>query len=142
MFCSIETPQPSPAYLPHRQRTRTQVEPRITDLGITYENYTPHQPQENSIAEDINQTLMNAASANLHHANHPETYWEDAVRDTEYKYNTIPHRVTGQAPHTLWHTIQAQPKQLLIFGQLGTIPVYGTKKKLDTRSRTVRYVFQ
>ena len=41
---------------------------------------------------------MNAARANLHHANLPEAYWEDAVRDAAYKYNIIPHGATVQAP--------------------------------------------
>ena len=42
--------------------------------GITYKNNTPHQPQENSLAERINQTLMNAARANLQHAKLPPQY--------------------------------------------------------------------
>ena len=110
-------------------------------LGIQYENNTPHQPQENSLADRINQTLMNAARANLHHANLPATYWEDTIRDAAYKYNILPHSATRQAPYTQWHDLPAKPKQLLIFGQLGTVPIYAHKKKLESRSRPARYMF-
>ena len=84
---------------------------------------------------------MNAARANLYHANLPATYWENAIRDAAYKYNILPHSATHQAPYTLWHDQPAKPKQLLIFGQLWTVPVYAHKKKLESRSRLVRYMF-
>ena len=70
---------------------------------ITYKNNTPHQPQENSLAGRINQTLVNAARANLQHANLPTPHWEDAVRDAAFKYNIMPHSATGQPPYTQWY---------------------------------------
>ena len=111
------------------------------DLCIQYLNNTPHQPQENSLAERINQSIMNAARANLKHANLPPYYWEDAVKDAAYKYNIISPTSTGSTPYELWHGTTARPAQLLTFGQLGTIPAYKHKTKLQARAITVRYVY-
>lgn len=69
----------------------TKAKALYSNYGIEHRTTTPHQPQENSLAERINQTLMQAARANLHHAQLPETYWEDAIRDAAYKYNMMYH---------------------------------------------------
>ena len=89
--------------------------------GITYKNNILYQPQENSLTERINQTLINAARANLHHAKLPTPYWEDAVRDTAFTYNIIPHSTTGKPPYTQWHGQSIETCRLLTFGEISTI---------------------
>ena len=126
---------------------------------ITYQNNTPHQPQENPLAEKINLTLMNAARANLHHATLPTPSWEDAVRDAAFKYNIMPHSATavaecglmlyaivcmadvpGHPPYTQWHVQPLKTCRLLTFGEIGTLPLL-RPKKLDPRGTPVRYMY-
>ena len=65
---------------PHYYRTDNALEFKSKEAmrtyaayGITYKNNTPHQPQQNSLAERINQTLMNSARANIQHAKLPRS---------------------------------------------------------------------
>ena len=144
IFCPTQTPQLSPQNIPHRQRPSIQIQSRPPNLrrsrGTVRERHI--SPASRKLPRRDNKSnLMNAARANLHHANLPATYWEDAIRDAAYKYNILPHSATHQAPYTLWHDQLAKPKQLLIFAQLGTVPIYTHKKKLESRSRPVRYIF-
>lgn len=48
----------------------------------------PYTPQQNGIAERITETLVTAARAafNIAHGL-PITFWEDDVRDAEFKHN-------------------------------------------------------
>lgn len=111
------------------------------DIGIQYHHTTPHQPQENSIAERLNRTLLSAARAALHHAQLDDTHWEDAVRDVAFKYNLTYHTATQHSPYQLWHQQTPPPIPLFPFGQLGHIPDYSPKKKLQHRAHPARYLY-
>ena len=102
---------------------------------------TPYSPQENSIAERLNQTLVNAAKAALFHSKLPPHYWEDAICDALYKYNITIHRSTGQLPYSLWFDCPPSPSELYAFGQLGSVPSLKPKRKLETRSIPARYMY-
>lgn len=109
--------------------------------GITHHLRTPHQPQESGIAERLNRTIMEAVRALLHTAKLDDTHWEDAARDTIFKYNLMHHATTKTSPYQLWYKAQPAIKRLFTFGQLGTIPVYAPKKKLDSRAEPARYMY-
>ena len=57
--------------------------------GTTYQNNTPHDPQESCTVERIDQTLMNAARAALNHAGLNPTFRKDAFIDAAYKNNLM-----------------------------------------------------
>ena len=109
--------------------------------GIDLTPSTAYTPQENSIAEGINQTLMRHARAVLQHSRLDYSFWADALRDAAFKYNLMYHTGVGNLPHTLWHRRPPVISQILAFGQLGSIPsLIPIKKKLQTRAEPVRYM--
>eukprot|EP00737_Agarophyton_chilense_P004491 gb/GEZJ01005685.1/.p1 GENE.gb/GEZJ01005685.1/~~gb/GEZJ01005685.1/.p1 ORF type:complete len:172 (-),score=9.74 gb/GEZJ01005685.1/:89-604(-) len=99
---------------------------------------TPHQPQENGIAERLNRTIMDSVRAILTTAGLDDTQWEDAARDTIFKYNLIHHTTPDTSPYQLWHNTKPQLTRLSTFGQLGTVPVFAPKKKLEPRADPTR----
>ena len=105
----------------------------------------PYTPQENSLVERINSTLLNAARAALHHSELPQHHWEDAVRDATFKYNHTMHHGTHALRAAEWNNSVPHILQFHIFGQLGTTPNPRQRTttifKLNSRSRTVRYLY-
>ena len=108
---------------------------------VTHHLRTPHQPQENSIAERINRTIMESARALLRTARLDERYWEDAARDTLFKYNLLHHDSINTSPYNKWHGTQPRMTRIYTFGQLGSIPIYAPKKKLESRADPARYMY-
>ena len=121
------------------------VSTRITDIyknhNVTHHLRTPHQPQENSIAERINRTIMESARALLSAAKLSDQYWEDAARDTIFKYNLLHHDSINTSPYAMWHGRAPAMARIFTFGQLGTIPLYAPKKKLEPRASPARYMY-
>ena len=122
----------------YTSRIMTQI---YDKYGITHHLHTPHQPQENGIAERLNRTIMESVRALLHTAKLDDTYWEDAARDTIFKYNLMHHASTKTSPYRLWYNAHPKIKRMFTFGQLGTIPVYAPKKKLESRADPARYMY-
>ena len=111
--------------------------------GITLRPTLPYTPQENSLAERFNGTLLAAVRSTLHHAKLPDEYWEDAARYTIFKYNITRHNSTGSLPYTTWFG-PPPITQLYAFGQLGSIPHVTSetrRKKLDDRGFISRYMY-
>ena len=51
------------------------------------------------------------------------------------------HSAHGQSPFSLWHDRPPRQKRIFAFGQLGNVPVHRLKKKLQTRTQAVRYMY-
>lgn len=110
--------------------------------GIKSSTTIPYTPQQNSIAERINSTLVSSARSTISHSNLTEDYWEQAIRDAVFKYNISLHSTTKQLPYTLWHGHPPSISKLFAFGQLGAIPSLKDKKsKLERRGIHVRYMY-
>ena len=111
--------------------------------SVMHSTTVPHTPQQNGIAERINGTLMNSARAALHHSGLPKTHWEDAVRDAAFKYNNNLHHAINALPNTTWSNAAPKVPQVLLFGQLGTIPELANRKhisKIAPRATPARYL--
>ena len=52
----------------------------LTDTGITHETSAPRMPQQNGVAERMNQTLLGGARAMLHHAGMTKGFWSEACQ--------------------------------------------------------------
>ena len=103
--------------------------------GIEYRPSTPHQPQENSMAERINRTLVTATRAALHQSKMDDSFWEDAMRDVIFKYNITIHDAIGKSPFQIWHQHNPVLSRLFAFGEVSTVPNYqNPKKKLEPRA--------
>lgn len=100
---------------------------------------TTHQPQESSLAERINRTLLQTARSYLHHAAFLATFWDHGIKETNYKYNCILHESTNKSPYQRCHG--QPPPPLLILGQLRTIPILKREHKLASASNAARYLY-
>ena len=109
--------------------------------GMTHSKTTPYPPQENGIAERINQTICSTARKNLEHSNLEDAYWADACRDATYKYNLMTHSITNQIPYVAFYGKPRKWPPLFIFGQLGYIPNANPRSKLDNRGQLARYLY-
>lgn len=124
-----------------REFQRNEMNILYNKKGIEYRSNTPHQPQEDSMAERINRTLVTATRAALHHSKMDDSFWEDAMRDVIFKYNITIHDATGKSSFQIWHQHNPVLSRLFGFGQLGTIPNYqNPKKKLESRADPARFM--
>jgi hypothetical protein len=63
-----------------------------------------HSPQQNGRAEHFNRTIMEKASAMLHHAGMSQGFWETAVATACHLYNRTPtHSNKWRTPLELWN---------------------------------------
>lgn len=100
-----------------------------------------YSPEENGIAERLNRTLMEAVRTALHNAEMDGKYWPISLQDAVFKYNLRKHESTGRPPHYVCLGVDATPKRLLIFSQLGTVHLHAaTHKKLEPCGQWTRYV--
>eukprot|EP00178_Gracilaria_changii_P023027 TRINITY_DN68_c0_g1_i13.p1 TRINITY_DN68_c0_g1~~TRINITY_DN68_c0_g1_i13.p1 ORF type:complete len:1094 (-),score=78.92 TRINITY_DN68_c0_g1_i13:769-4050(-) len=132
----------------HHFRTDNAKEYLSAHMQTIYDKYkvqhhttTPHQPQENSIAERFNRTIMNSVRALLTTAQLGAEYWEDAAKDTIFKYNIMHHSAIDTSPYHMWHGSLPNLQRIFTFGQLGTVPVFSPKKKLEPRADPARYMY-
>ena len=115
---------------------------------------TSHTPQENSIAERLNKTLMNRVRSTLNTARLPfRLYWAYCLLDTTQKTNAMYHRGISDIPLRVFqqHRISRSPfptlaldlRQYRTFGEFAYIPILrAIKTKADPRAVLVRYLFQ
>lgn len=75
-----------------REFTATGMSTFLSDHGIAQSVICPHQPQQNSVAERCNQTIMKAARAAIHHSHLHASLWDIAIIGVTYKYDYMPHK--------------------------------------------------
>lgn len=121
--------------------------------GIQIDPTVPHTPQENSIAERLNRTLMTRVRSTLASMRLPfDTYWPWCALDTAIKYNHTIHSTINDIPKRLWEKNRSQyspfPRgtvdvtKFRMFGEYGFVPVLqNPKKKPAQRGLLVRYLF-
>ena len=100
----------------------------------------PHTPQENSLAERINRSLLDTARTNLLTSRLPLSLWDYAIYAATDTHNHSPHSATGQLPAALYHNCTPQVDTLLPFGIPGFVHNRTPHKKLDPRARLVHYI--
>ena len=113
----------------------------------------PHTPQDNSIAERLNQTLINRVRATLITAQLPfRKYWQTCLLDTVSKASGTYHSTIEDIPRARWNRLSTEyspfpnlPLDLRLFrnfGEYGYIPNRkAIKTKADHRGTLVRYLF-
>lgn len=85
-------------------------------------------PQENAIAERINKNDYELSKSSALAQPSPPTYFEDAFRDANFKYNLNNHHAVRNIPYTLWHRHPPKLDNAFIFGQLRKMPILKTPK--------------
>ena len=100
----------------------------------------PHSPQENSLAERVNRSIMETARSSLLTSDLPISLWEYAVLAATDAINHIPHTAHGQIPHHLWTSKVPNVQTLLPFGTTGYVHDPSPHDKLQPRARLLHYV--
>ena len=100
-------------------------------------NYVYYNPQQNSVAERMNRTLMNMEISMMFFKNVKLMFWCDAVVCATYLRNRIPsHAIEYKTPHEMWFGHLPSVRHLWVFGS----PCYALipkeqRNKLGARSR-------
>ena len=67
----------------------------LEEQGITQETTAPGTPQQNGIAERMNQTLIGGARALLHHSGMSKGFWAEAMAVAVTSINCAPRKGLG-----------------------------------------------
>lgn len=107
-----------------------------TMKGIQYHLTVPYTPQQNSVAERMNRTLVEKARSMIYGAMLDQNLWGEAVLTATYLLNLIPTKAIPQdkTPYELWHNKKPRFDHLKIFGCAVYILDKTKKNKFDKRS--------
>lgn len=85
--------------------------------GIKRGLMTPHNPQQNVVAERKNITIVGETRAMLHDKGLPLHLWTEACNTTDYLLNRSPHRILGmKTPEEAFSSKRSDVGHLRIFG--------------------------
>ena len=89
----------------------------LRDMGIVHQRTVPETPQQNGVAERMNRTIKEHASAMLHEAGLKTTFWSYAVHTAVYLSNRLPNRsLDSMTPHEAWMGEKPDVSYLRVFG--------------------------
>ncbi|KRY14711.1 Retrovirus-related Pol polyprotein from transposon TNT 1-94 [Trichinella patagoniensis] len=104
--------------------------------GIRHERTIPETPQQNGVAERMNQTLVEKARTMLIDANLSPDLWAEAVGTANYLRNRCPTKALRKmTPEEAWSGRKPNFAHLKVFGCLAMVHVTsGQRKKWDPKS--------
>ena len=120
--------------------------------GTAFDPTVPHTPQQNSVSERLNRTLLERVRATLSSMQLPfDKYWALCTLNTVEKLNLLYQRTINDIPRRLWESTRSSDtpfyprsldlKQFRAFGEYGYIPnLQSIKSKADPRATLVRYL--
>ncbi|GBM47188.1 Retrovirus-related Pol polyprotein from transposon TNT 1-94 [Araneus ventricosus] len=76
----------------------------LKELGIQRRLTVKNTPEQNSIAERKNRTLLDIARCSLIQFKLPLSFWAEAIANANYTKNRLPSKsLQGKSPYELWH---------------------------------------
>lgn len=119
-----------------------ELEEYLKKEGIAISLSVARTPEQNSISERGIQTIMSKTRPMLRHADLPTTYWEYAVKVSEYLTNRTTHEaLKDKTPYEMLFGTKPNIEKLTTFGCIGVISVdkqIRSDKKLSLRGKYVR----
>eukprot|EP00253_Pinus_taeda_P004299 PITA_04299 len=105
--------------------------------GIKRQFTTPYTPQQNSVVERRNRTVVEMARSMLQHKNIPNKFWAEAVFTAVYLLNRSPTQaVKGKTPEEVWSGRKPKISHLKVFGSIAYTWIPAAKRsKLDSKSQ-------
>ncbi|WVZ88092.1 hypothetical protein U9M48_034645 [Paspalum notatum var. saurae] len=121
--------------------TAVTFEEYCAEKGVHWQLTAPYSPQQNSVVERRNQTVMAAARCLLKARKVRGTFWGEAVSTAVFLLNPSPTKsVDGKTPYEAWHGEKPAVHFLRTFGCIAHVKVTRPHAaKLDDRS--VKMVF-
>src|SRR4051812_12910219 len=88
----------------------------LGDRGIIHELMAPYNPEQNSIAERFNRTLMKSVRTMIHTAGIPDKLWAELALTATYLHNRLPSRTNpnNASPHELLFSMKSSINHLRI----------------------------
>jgi hypothetical protein len=87
------------------------------DVGIKRELTTPYNPQQNSVAERKNKTIMEVVKTMIHDQDLPMCLWAEATMAVVYVQNRLSHSELGfKTPEEMFTEKNPEVSHLKIFG--------------------------
>ena len=89
----------------------------LEENGIIHETSAPRTPQQNGVAERMNQTLLGGARAMLHHAGMTTGFWSEAIHVAAHVLNRAPRSgLNWKTPYELLFGRKPEVSHLRVFG--------------------------
>jgi hypothetical protein len=112
----------------------------LEEQGITRETTAPGTPQQNGVAERMNQTLIGGARALLHHSGMSKGFWAEAMGVAAHVINRAPRKgLRWRTPHELLYGRVPDVSYIRVFGCRAW--VFNDKgKKWDPKSTPMIFV--
>ena len=102
--------------------------------GIVRHHTVRHTPQQNGVAERMNQTLLERARCMLFQAGLTRKFWAEAVNTACYLINCGPHTgIDCKTPYEVWSDSPADYSMLRVFGS--TVYYHVSEGKLEPRAK-------
>ena len=71
--------------------------------GIRHELTAPYTPEQNSVVERDNRTVVESARSMLYYYSMPLSFWGEAINTAVYVLNRVSSRIlNGETPYTKW----------------------------------------
>ncbi|KAJ3501370.1 hypothetical protein NMY22_g18951 [Coprinellus aureogranulatus] len=118
--------------------TGREVETYLKQQGIFHETSAPHTQEQNGVAERMNQSIRNSATAMLIDSGLPRTYWNEAMLTAVHVIARTPAAgLDGQTPFERMFNRPVDPTALRPFGcpAYALVPKKNRVGKFDQNSR-------
>lgn len=109
---------------------------------IRREKIVPNISQQNSLAEQMNQTIVERARSMRLHVGLPNQFWANVVNTTSYLLNWGPSvPLDGGLPEEAWTKNEVNIKYLRVFGRMAYVHVDVDQwDKLDSKSKRCLFI--
>jgi hypothetical protein len=105
------------------------------DEGVQRHYSAPYSPQQNSVVQRRNHTVVGMARALLKQRGMPAVFWGETVVTAVYILNRSPTKaLNGRTPYEAWHERKPAVSHLRVFGCLAFDKEFDHIGKLDDRS--------
>ena len=112
----------------------------LEEHGIIHETSAPRTPQQNGVAERMNQTLLGGARTMLHHAGMTYGFWSKAIHVAAHILNRAPRPGLGwKTPYELMFGCKPEVSHLRVFGCCAWV-IDDQAKKWDPQSNPMVFV--
>ena len=90
-----------------------------TSKGIMHQFTNPYTPEQNSISERLNRTLIESGKSMLFHAGLPLSFWAEAVNTATYLHNRSPiSSLPDKTSYECWYRTKPDVSNLKVIGSI------------------------
>ena len=117
----------------------TEFTDHLIENGILSQLSTPSDPQQNSVAERRNRTLLDMVRSMISYSSLPVSFWGFAVKTVVDILNVVPSKSVSKTPLELWNSRKPSLHYYRIWG----CPSHVLKKKtgkLESRTEVCLFI--